>query len=442
MEKVNEKHEALTAQEVTAQYYDEGTRWLPLDLAATLYAASRTKKWSRTFRTCVVLDEEIDPVVLQQALDDTIKRFPTFKMKLRDGLFWSYFERVKNNPKVQLETKYPYRPIIIEGTDEPCFRILYYKNRIAIEAFHSLTDGGGSSVFLDTLVGRYLQLRGETISFGETVRNVCEKQTVDEAKDSHFDYYDSSVSASNPPTIKAYANENNTIPNYANVIHGMCRVDEIKALAKTKSLTITEYLTALLIYTFCQCADAPITEPIAISVPMDLRKRFESVSVRNFVYMTDITFCPEGRTDVTFDEICDTIRGELKKRATPENLLKSISSNASARVSPIIKPIPYFIKKAFLNNKYKKLQSAYTTFFTNLGEYHYPEEVAKHVLRVESVLADTPYMHFGCAAVSINGLFNFTFCSSNRNKDKQRFFFRYLAQQGIKVRVESNVDYE
>ena len=72
--------------------------WFRIDNAATLYAATRRKDWTRTFRTALVLDEDIDPDILQKAVEDTAKRFPFFCVKLRDGLFWSYFERTDSLP--------------------------------------------------------------------------------------------------------------------------------------------------------------------------------------------------------------------------------------------------------------------------------------------------------------------------------------------------------
>ena len=40
-----------------------------------------------------------------------------------------------------------------------CLRVLYYRNRIAVEYFHVLSDGGGAVTYLKTLVARYLTLR-------------------------------------------------------------------------------------------------------------------------------------------------------------------------------------------------------------------------------------------------------------------------------------------
>lgn len=63
-------------------------RWMKLDNAAKIYPAARRRNWSNIFRLSITLDEDIDPVVLQAALDVTIKRFPSIAVRVRTGMFW------------------------------------------------------------------------------------------------------------------------------------------------------------------------------------------------------------------------------------------------------------------------------------------------------------------------------------------------------------------
>lgn len=413
--------------------------WFKIDNASNLYAAARNKKWCRTYRTCLVLDHEIDKAVMQKALTDTARRFPSMCGRLKDGLFWSYFERTDEAPVLCDDTNYPYRPIELEGNNQPNFRISVYKNRVAMEVFHSLSDGSGTNLFLATLTGRYYELKGENIPKSDLILDVNEAPRACEVEDSYFANSDPKYSAKNVSQPDVYLTENEPEENYIRLHHGLFRVEDAKRAAKKYSLTITEYLTAAIIYMFIKCEKEPINKPLSVSVPIDLRKRFPSFSTRNFVYMTDVSFDPKGRRDIEFTEICDSIRGELSKRAAQDYLVACISANVAAQSSKLLKPIPNIFKRAFLTNSYKKSQQSYTTFFSNLGEFPVPPELAKHILRAESCLGSTPHMHFGCASVSVNGLFNFTFCTGNHDLEKQKFFFRFLSSDGIPVRVESNI---
>ena len=419
----------------------EDKPWFKIDNAATLYAAARTKNWTRTFRTALVLDEDIDPVILQEALNHTAKRFPFFCVQLRDGLFWSYFERIDEMPKVLPDTNYPYRPIDLGNNKQPCFRVLYGKNRIILEGFHSLSDGAGTKIFLSTLVSHYLELKGEkTEPDGKLVLSVKDLPKEKEGRDDYYTHADPNAKAKNPPRVSVHIGENKPLLSYVSLIHGICQVEDLKAAAKKYSLTITEYLTAVLIYTYWNTEEHD-GKPISVSVPIDLRKRFESSSLRNFCFMTDVSFDPKGREDITFGEICDEIRGGLAKKASKEELLSAISSNVSAASNPALKVIPYFIKRIFLKGTYEKVQHTYTAFFSNLGPFDFPPETAKHILRAEACLGSTPYQHFGCASTSVNGIFTFTFSSGNKDTEKQKFFFRFLSSDGVPLRIESNVDY-
>lgn len=431
----------IEKEAVSADGRYEDRPWFKIDNAATLYAAARTKNWTRTFRTAIVLDEEIDPKILQKALDETAKRFPFFCVQLRDGFFWSYFERIDELPKIVPDTNYPYRPIDLGDNKKPCFRVLYGKNRIVLEGFHSISDGSGTKIFLSTLTAHYLKLKGEKITCdGELVLSAEDEPKEREARDDYYTYADPNASAKNPPRVTVHIGENEPLPSYVSLIHGICRVEDLRAAAKKHSLTITEYLTAILIYTYFNTEEHD-GKPISVSIPIDLRKRFPSKSLRNFCFMTDVTFDPKGKDEVAFDEVCDSIRGGLAKKAAKEELLSAISSNVSAASNPVLKIVPYFIKRIFLKGTYEKVQHTYTAFFSNLGSFDFPPDVAKHVVRVEACLGSTPYQHFGCAAASVNGIFTFTFSSGNKKTEKQKFFFRFLSSDGVPLRIESNVDY-
>ena len=65
-------------------------RWMRLDNAAKIYPAARRNNWSNVFRLSFTLKEEVAPAILQQALEVTVKRFPSIAARLRRGLFWYY----------------------------------------------------------------------------------------------------------------------------------------------------------------------------------------------------------------------------------------------------------------------------------------------------------------------------------------------------------------
>ena len=419
-----------------------GKAWYPIDNAANLYAAARRRHWCRTFRISAILHEEVQPELMQRALGDIMPRFPALQGQLQDGMFWSYFQHTDALPHLQKEQDYPYRPIPLTGTQQPNFRVLYYKRRISVEMFHSLADGGATTIFLAALLTRYYELQGETIPHDGHALRLEDAPTEEETCDAYRLHATPDASAKTPEKRKPHYIEYDVQKNFAHVIHGTYRVDDIKAAAAKHELTITEYITALLIYCFIQTAPGPLTQEVCISVPMDLRRRFGTQNTRNFVYMTDISFSPEGRTDVSFEEIAEAINGELLQKGNPQVLLHEISANVAAQQSKVLRPVPYPIKRAFLKNTYRQNQHSFTTFFSNWGIMDAPEAVLAHIERAEFVLGDTPHQPFGCAALSVNGLMTLTFSGADTGTAFQKAFFRFMVADGIPVHVESNLTSE
>ena len=137
-------------------------RWRRLDNTAKIFPVIANEQMSQVFRISVTLKEPVDPDILQQALEDILPHIRNFRVKLRRGLFWYYFEENTRIPRVQRENTYPCRYLDPHGSQRFLFRVSYYGNRINLEVFHALTDGLGAANFLKSLTAQYLNLkRGE-----------------------------------------------------------------------------------------------------------------------------------------------------------------------------------------------------------------------------------------------------------------------------------------
>ena len=70
--------------------------WRRLDNAAKLFSAASSKQNTRVFRFYCELKEEVQPRLLEEALDRTLETYPLFLSVLRKGLFWHYLEDRKS----------------------------------------------------------------------------------------------------------------------------------------------------------------------------------------------------------------------------------------------------------------------------------------------------------------------------------------------------------
>ena len=138
---------------------DRYIKWDKLDNTANLFPVIAGEKMTNTYRISVVLTEEIQPELLQEALDMVTPKIPGFNLRLRSGIFWYYFEENgKKAPRVREESTYPCRLIHQSKNNSYLFRVTYYRKRINLEVFHVLTDGMGGITFLRELTYQYLRL--------------------------------------------------------------------------------------------------------------------------------------------------------------------------------------------------------------------------------------------------------------------------------------------
>ncbi len=81
--------------------------WYKLDLSAIVYPTLQRRDFSSVYRLSVVLKEDIDPELLQRALDMTLPRFPTYKVAIRKGLFWRYLEPLSSAHLLLWQKNFP-----------------------------------------------------------------------------------------------------------------------------------------------------------------------------------------------------------------------------------------------------------------------------------------------------------------------------------------------
>ena len=179
--------------------------WYKLDLSAIVYPTLQRRDFSSVYRLSVLLKEEVNPQILQQALDMTLPRFPTYKAAIRKGLFWRYLEpNNRPGPFVQEDVQNPCQPMYFKANNRYLIRVYYYKNRIALEAHHSLGDGSGGMCVLQTLTATYLRLMGhDDIENQGFVLDIHAKPDPEELEDAYMKYANARVCPPRPQE-KAY----------------------------------------------------------------------------------------------------------------------------------------------------------------------------------------------------------------------------------------------
>ena len=77
-----------------------------LDTTAIVHTARMNENTINAYRISIAMDHTVNPQLLQQAVDMTMPRFPTYKVAIRKGLFWRYLEpNDRPGPFVQKDIK-------------------------------------------------------------------------------------------------------------------------------------------------------------------------------------------------------------------------------------------------------------------------------------------------------------------------------------------------
>ncbi len=416
--------------------------WYKLDLSANVYPTLQRKNFSNVYRISLSLKENVQPDILQKALDMTLSRFPTFQVALRKGLFWRYLEgNHRPGPFVRPDIENPCMPMHFKANNRYLIRIYYYEKRISLEVFHSLSDGAGTLYLLKTLTAVYLRLLGHDIPNGDGVLDITEKPDPEEFEDAYLRYASSKIGR--PRTQgNAYRVRGTKEPFYTlNIICGVIPVDKLRAVSKGYGVTITEYLNAVLLYALLQKqkAEKPFREkPVTLAMPVNLRSFFPSKTLRNFISMVYPSIDPR-MGDYTFEEILQHVHNYMRYYINPKFLNADIVTNASVQQNPLIRIVPLFIKDFTVRKFYANVQDGQSSAgLTNVGLTKLPKEMAPYVERFDVLMGQPFSARTNCAIISYQNILTVNFTSSIKETDIERYFFRKIVQDGVPVKIETN----
>lgn len=413
-------------------------KWDRLDNTAHLFPVIAGEDMTNVYRISVTLKEPVIGATLQRALDMLLPKFDGFNVRLRQGIFWYYFEENgKPAPEVKEESFYPCRYILQNQNNSYLFRVTYYKCRINLEVFHVLTDGMGGLNFLKELTYQYLRLSHPKLR--EQEGDHLSADTSLNLEDSFLQNYKKSHSK-NYHTGKAYIMKAPRLRSQEfGVIHGYMQIPQLKAVCKSYDMSINEYLTAVFAWSIYQgfLHGTPSKSPIRVAVPVNLRPYFGSVTTKNFFAMVSAEFLPK-KESYEFGEVCQIIRDSLREQITKENLEDIFSYNVSNEKNFMMRAVPLPLKNLAIRSVYTKTALANTTTMTNIGNVKVQKPYETYIEMFHSFLAMSKGQLLKGTICSYQETLVFSFSSIFAETTVQRLFFQTLAQSGVAVTIETN----
>ena len=418
-------------------------RWMPLDNAAKIYPATRRQNWSNVFRLSATLNEPVDTAVLQSALDVTVRRFPSIAARLRRGVFWYYLQQLESAPRIRPEACHPLTRMSRREVRQCAFRVVVYDCRIALEIFHSLTDGTGAMIFLKSLLAEYLQQKYDIrIPAEHGVRGRLEEPSRAELEDS-FQKYAGHVQASRKEN-NAWRLKGTPVPD--RFLHLTCfhvPLEEARKKAREYGVTLTVFLCAVLMQAIArmqaeQVPDFRKRKPIRILLPVNLRNIFPSQTLRNFALYTTPEIDPR-LGEFTFAETCQEIYHRMGLEVNAKQMSTKIATNVASERLLAVKLMPLFIKNIVMKAVFNAVGERKSCLsLSNLGRIELPEEMIPYVQRMDFILGVQATAPHNCGVLSFGDTLYINFIRNIEESNLEAHFYGVLRDLGLSVQVESN----
>ena len=405
--------------------------WRKLDNTAKIFSLDEKNNTS-TFRYSVLLKKDVDPSVLQKALNKTINDCPSYKMKMGAGLFWNYLELNEKNIIIQEENEIPCEHINFKKNNDYLFKVTYFKNKINLDVFHVLTDGAGALVLLKALVYNYLILKYKLEN------DIKYENEINNYQDQYLEYYDPKLKELGKGK-KAYQIPG--IPNKKinNTYHYIVSVKELKTICKKYQVTITEYLTAVYIYAlYNSIYNKKSKKELVIAIPINLRKVFNKETTANFFTYMKINSNVCNKEKISFYDILEYTKGEFYVKLTEDKIKEYIARDMKIGMNIPIRLAPLFAKKLFIKYLGFSVKRSFTTMLSNIGPVDIEEKYKKYIDNILVLVMPNNEQKIKCTVCSYQDKLNITLNSNINDKDMQKVFLKQLKTNLKKIEVISN----
>ncbi len=415
--------------------------WYKLDNAAKIIPSTAVGSDTRVFRLCCELKEEVNDIILQQALDDAVKEYPHFQCYLKKGLFWYYMEQSTRKAQVTEENLPALSALYQPGRKTLLFRVNYFRRRINLEVYHVVSDGAGAFQFFRQIITNYLT-RKHGLSIAIDLGN---RGSFEDKADDAFRYYYrrqknsralKQIFGGKRPACQLRGSRDENL--HIHLLEGVVSVKEYLDLCHAHHTTLAMMTTALMIEAVIR--EMRISErnkPVVITVPVNLRNYFPTDSTRNFYGVITISYRASDY-DGRIESILKSIKESYAMQLQEDQIIKTMNTYSALERNWALKMVPLQLKDLGIQGfNYLRLKEV-TTSVSNVGRLEMPEELIPYIDRFSAFMAT---QRGQMVVVSFEDKLTFGVTSAFKRHDVMRNFFRRLVELGLSVELATN-DYD
>ena len=155
-------------------------------------------------------------------------------------------------------------------------------------------------------------------------------------------------------------------------------------------------------------------------------------------FFSFISVDAEMSTCISFEDIVTFVKSEFEKKLTEEEISKTMSENVKIGKNIFITFIPLFLKKIIIRSIYKEIQKYLSITYSNIGKVGIIGKYQEYIDCFLVMIAPERIEKIKCSSCSYLDRVSFTFTSILANNDIEKFFYKFLTSENIKIEIESN----
>ena len=218
------------------------------------------------------------------------------------------------------------------------------------------------------------------------------------------------------------------------------KIADLKKVCKKKKVSITEYLTALYIFSIYQTIyDKKKNRDIKITIPIDLRKYYPEEVFTNFFTCMVI----EGKIleceKVTFNNLLKEVKKQFEERLTKEQIDAYVARDVRLGNNLAISFVPLGIKKLFMRFLGTYVSQSTTSTLSNLGQITLEEPFSSYVEDIHTSVNPGRTQKVKCTITSYQDNLTIVLNSNLACHQMEQEFYRLLKKQIKNLSFESDI---
>lgn len=390
-----------------------------IDNVAKIYSLE-DDKYKNIFRFTLSLKENINPYILKISIKKTLEIYPGYKVKIKEGLFWNYFDENKKDIIVEKDSKTILNRITFKKNNDYLFKVSYHNNDIFLDVYHVLTDGVGASNFLKTILYNYLNIKYKINKFKKN-----EKYEIIE--DEYLKCVDKRIHTTKLYK-KAYLIKEKASHLTNKTYHYILDLKKLKNTCKANKVSITEYITAIYILAIYKSLyNKKSKKDISITIPINLRGLYKVETLSNFFTVMNVDGNIIRDKKITFKRMLEQIHKEFKSKLSNKKIKGYLTRDVKLGTNPFINPIPLFIKKIYMKYNLDLYRQYTTSTVSNIGPVTIENEYKPYIDNIMVEVLPSKLQKAKCTLISYKNKLTVTLNSSMLSNKLETEFSKLMA---------------